>query len=259
MPRPIEHIRFKIERAIKHFGDLEAEIKFFFDAVPYAVGTKRNPDTRQLIYYMVRVRETPLAISMIVGDLLQNLRSTLDHLAYQLFLVGTGGGVPGDHIYFPIADDLARYEASKLRRVQGMRPEAITAIDTVKPYKGGNDNLWQLHKLNNIDKHRFLITVGSAFKSVNLAPHIEKMMPHLPNIVVPDLYVQPADRLFPLKPGDELFVDAPDAEVIEKINFRFDVAFGEPEADVNGAPLVEAVRGFLDLVDSITRQFEPLL
>jgi hypothetical protein len=266
MPRPIEQVRFKIERAVKHFGDLEAEIKLFFDAVPYVVETKRNPDTRQLIYYLASVRETPVGISTIAGDVLQNLRSALDHLAYQLSLVGTGDRTPAGHVYFPIADSLENYEANKLGRLRGMRPQAITAIDFLKPYKGGNDNLWRLHKLNNIDKHRFLITVGSMFKSVNLARHIERMMqqaaggdPRFANVVVPDLYVTPADRLFPLKPGDELFADAPDAEVVEKMSFQFDVAFGEPEADVNGAPLLETMRGFLDLVDRITHQFEPLV
>ncbi len=42
-----------------------------------------------------------------------------------------------------------------------MRQEAIEAIDRLKPYKGGNEPLWKIHELNNIDKHRFLFTVGN--------------------------------------------------------------------------------------------------
>ena len=41
-----------------------------------------------------------------------------------------------------------------------MRQEAVKAIDRLKPYGGGNDFLWRLHGLNNIDRHRLLFTVG---------------------------------------------------------------------------------------------------
>jgi hypothetical protein len=51
--------------------DLEAEIKAFLGTNPYVVGTKRNPQTRQLIYYLVRVQNVPDRIAAIAGDVLQ--------------------------------------------------------------------------------------------------------------------------------------------------------------------------------------------
>lgn len=41
---------------------------------------------------------------------------------------------------------------------KGMCPKAIKAIDALKPYKGGNDALWRIHELDNIDKHCALFT-----------------------------------------------------------------------------------------------------
>ncbi len=41
-----------------------------------------------------------------------------------------------------------------------MRPEAIEAIDRLKPYKGGNEPFWKLHKLDCTDKHHLLLAVG---------------------------------------------------------------------------------------------------
>jgi hypothetical protein len=41
-----------------------------------------------------------------------------------------------------------------------MRADAIAAIDAAKPYKGGNEPLWRIHELNNIDKHRSLFSVA---------------------------------------------------------------------------------------------------
>lgn len=87
-----EHLRAvltKVERSKKHMVELEAEVNGFLATNPYVVGTRRNPETRQLIYYVTGVRETPVSLALIAGDVLQNLRSALDHLAHQLIANGT--------------------------------------------------------------------------------------------------------------------------------------------------------------------------
>jgi hypothetical protein len=53
--------------------------------------------------------------------------------------------------------------------------------------------------------------------------------PALANLEPVHAFFRPGDRMFPLKIGDELFIDSPDAKVNEKMQFRFDVAFGEPQ------------------------------
>ncbi len=53
------------------------------------------------------------------------------------------------------------WEAGKRRRIQGARREAIEAIDALKPYKGGNDPLWLLRRLDNTDKHSFILPIGA--------------------------------------------------------------------------------------------------
>jgi hypothetical protein len=252
-------VRVKIERARKHLLEVGAEIRLFLQGKPYVIGTKRDPQTRRLIYYLVSVRDTPLGLAAMVGDVLQNLRSALDHLAYQLVLVGTAGVPPTRRVYFPIADDATKYKAEKPGRVKGMRQDAIDAMDALKPYKGGNDPLWRLHRLSIIDKHRLLITVGSAFSSVNVAPLLERDFPGVAGkVTLPPLWLKPADRLFPLKQGDELFADLPDTEVVDKVGFAFDLAFGEPQV-VEGEPLLRTLQGMADLVDKIVCSFRPLL
>ena len=183
----LDLIRIKIQRAKEHLVHLESEIKSFLATNPYVVGTKRNPQTRQLIYYLVSVENVPRRIAAIAGEVLQNLRSVLDHLAYALFMVGPGGlsSASAKHVYFPISDDAAKYATESIGKVKGMRKDAIDAINAVKPYKGGNDTLWILHKLNNVDKHRFVIMVGSAFRSMDLGAHafagLVKVVPALAN------------------------------------------------------------------------------
>jgi DNA primase len=123
-------ILFKIDRAKKHIADLDADRKAFLDTRPYAVGAKRDPQTRKPIYYVTKVDPTPIALAATIGDIIQNLRSALDHLAYQLFLVGTAGSAgAGRRVYFPIARDAAEYKKDSARKVKGLRQDALDAID----------------------------------------------------------------------------------------------------------------------------------
>lgn len=262
-------IRPKIERARERFSELKAAIASFHNTKPYAIETKRDPTSRRLIYYLTRVLPVPLTVSAIAGDMLQNLRSALDHLAYQLVLVGEQRPGPFTHVYFPIADDHSQYRNRRPRQTKGMRADAVSAIDALKPYRGGNETLWRLHRLNNIDKHRLLVTAGSAFAGVNVGPvlqrHMTQMMKTMPlaagdPIEAPklDIFLKPADRLFPLDAGKELYIDEPDAEPTNKIEFRLQVEFYEPGL-IEGVPLTDSLQAMLDEVDKVVLSFKPLL
>lgn len=263
----LDLIAVKVERSREHVRTLEAEVRSYLSSNPYVIGTKRDPESRRLIYFLVSVQPTPHRVSAILGDTIHNLRSALDHLAYQLVWVGTGKA-PLSHVYFPIADDQARYLEQRRHQMKGAPPPAIAAIDALTPYKGGNDQLWRLHKLNNVDKHRVLITAGSAFQSVNIGAYLsremQKQFASSPSASKPvefpvlDLFIKPADRMFPLKQGDELFIDGPDAIPNEKLQFRFEVAFGE-QGVVFGEPIIETLASMVTLVESIVPTFEPYL
>jgi hypothetical protein len=189
-----------------------------------------------------------------IADVIQNLMSALDHLAYQIVCVGTGDAPPKPRrIYFPIADSAAEYDAVKVRRLQGARPRAIEAIDALKPYKGGNDLLWTLPSLNNLEKHRLLLTVGSAYRSLDLGAVMTAMMHEaLPDVPIPAMsaFFRPADVLFPLKEGDQLFIDRPGAKVNEQMQFRFDVALREPGI-IEAQSVLEVLGQLSRLVDGI--------
>src|SRR5215467_5532663 len=61
--------------------------------------------------------------------------------------------------------------ASERRSViKTFAPQAVKLMDALKPYKGGNDVLWHLSRLNNIDKHRLLITTSMRFKHRTSTP-----------------------------------------------------------------------------------------
>jgi hypothetical protein len=257
-------IQTKIKRAKSHIQDFETARTNFFAHDPYVIATKRNPETRQLAYYLVSVEEVPPLLGAIAGDAIQNLRSALDHLAYQLVVVGRGTSEPPEHperISFPIFNSAEEYEAEKLRKVEGAAEDAIKAIDSVKPYKGGNDVLWQLHRLNIVDKHRLMLTVGSNFRSVDIGSYMSRMIRNaFPDTEFPTVpaFLQPADRMCPLKTGDVLFIDAPDAEPNKDMKFVFDIALSEPQI-MECESLLETLNNMANLVESLIPPFERFL
>lgn len=171
-------VRLKIERTEHHIRDLELAIDDFVGMKPYEIGIKFDANTGQKIYYVTRVEEVAPRIGLIVGDALNNLRSALEHLAMQLFLIGPGGGKEKD-IGFPIIDtsDKAKYISSRAAKVEGIAPSAIAMIDAIEPFKGGKGHsLWALHRLNNIDKHRRLGIVGAAFRGLWVNPVVEEIV-----------------------------------------------------------------------------------
>ena len=263
MPSTVEQIQLKVARAKIHLRELEGISARFMNAKPYAVGTKRNAEKR-LVYFVSRIVEVPPEIPVVAGDVLQNLRSALDHIAYRLVLSGAGS-MPTQHVYFPIALDLQRYNEKKTRDLRGASPAVINAVDAVKPYRGGTDALWRLHKLNNIDKHRLLLTVGSAFHSFDVAAVMQKHFEDLArssggiHVQLPPFFFSPSDRMFPLKSGTELFLDLPDAVPNDRIQFRFDIALQESEAGVNGEPLIETLNDIVKAVEATVNQLAPLV
>jgi hypothetical protein len=158
-------IRVKIERAKKHLLELESEALPVGRANMHVVGMHYDPETGKSTFGIAPLPILPFNVVATAGDVLQNLRSALDHLAWHLAQVGlvrsgAENTIPHRDVAFPISLTAEVYESRKVRKVQGMLPEAVKAIDGLRPYKGGNDALWRLHELNNIDKHENLITVG---------------------------------------------------------------------------------------------------
>jgi len=149
-------IRAKTERAKQHLRSLEEQL------VPYRDKTRPVYWDRDQDGGIVALPVLSFNILTTAGDVVHNLRTALDHLAHQLVLVGTPDGNPARQIEFPILDSREEYEKRKASKTRGMRADAIEAIDELKPYKDGNRVLWRLRELDNIDKHRMILSVGEA-------------------------------------------------------------------------------------------------
>ncbi len=255
----IEQIRLKIERADKHIRDLQTAIVAFKETDPYKFAVKEDAESRKLIYYVSRLDPTPSDILLICGDALFNLRGALDYLAIQLFIKNNPNcsSVPR-YICFPISESAAKHKAESPRKVEGLSDNAIKAINDIKPHHGGNEGLWHLHALNNLSKHRLLITAAAQYRSVNIGAHIRQawdgVFDHFP-----DLFMLPTGMgKFPLEVGDPLVEDAIFAEVNPNMKFRVEISFNEPGI-VQCEPVFVSLCQMSKLVSEIVTAFRKLL
>jgi hypothetical protein len=228
-------IRVKIERAKKHIRDLEVKIRSFLgnDLKPYIITREREPDTGDLVFNVASVRDVPLEFSAILGDAIHNLRGVLDYLAYAL-VVREQGHAPGREVGFPVYCNAKRYEARKLRKIGAMGEAAIKAIDALKPYKGGNNALWRLSKLNNIDKHRLLIVAVIARQDFKKGPKSRRIFEF---------------RRSPVKVGDELLRIPPHFKNEVYMEPFFEVAFAESEV-IECEPVIPTLNMFTEAVEN---------
>lgn len=232
-------IRVKIQRAKKHLDEFDAEASTFRKTYSHVVGPKKNPQTGRRsidILSPVKVNVASFNLLCIAGDVVQNLRSALDHLANQLVDVGSPEVEPSRTVGFPICASAKKYESAKVKKLEGMRPEAVRKIDALKPYKGGNDTLWKLHNFNNIDKHKTLFTIGDDYLMQGVGFHGE-------------FWVKTEDPLF-----DGIF----GTETERKTQLEVIESHGETQVAERDA-LLPTLHQLFEFVDNLVGAFEPLL
>jgi len=157
--------RAKVVRAIMHIEDLRDRIRQAGHPDPDVIPLRREYDReeRAIIFHIEKMVEVADDWGLIAGDAIHNLRSALDHLAWQLALHHFNGVEPQKKsiikdIQFPIVADAVNWpghphrkhvspaDAAKLEKLQ---PFYISA-----PVSGGRHFLEGLAEFSNADKHR---------------------------------------------------------------------------------------------------------
>lgn len=228
------------------------------------IGRKIDANGDQVIYVRC-VPEIPLTISTIAGDILQNLRSTLDHLAYRI-VISNSLTTSHKEIYFPSGASEAEYMASNRRRkIEVASSEAIKRIDALKPYKGGNDTLWHLIRLNNIDKHRLLLTTAMKYKHWTATKFdYWRMRATIGKGVDPGgilSLIRHTDfdgPVEPLKVGDVIYVKPSVVNLKGNMKFSFEVAINEPKV-MKCESLIETLYIMFKFVEGVGPLFADLL
>jgi hypothetical protein len=154
-------IRQKIRRAEEHIRALQQREVEFSQANPPSIRLEYDDRLQGMKLLVQKICTPPNIISILIGEVLYQLRSSLDHLIWQL--IEANGNTPTDRSEFPIFKDSKKFKAGGAK-IRGVSRTAASIIEVLQPFhsgKGVDDPLWILHNLNNIDKHRvLLVTVG---------------------------------------------------------------------------------------------------
>lgn len=251
-------VRAKIERAKHHIRDVEARLRAFGETNPYDVVTESDPKVGERAKFRVN-HPLPIEIPIIAGEALNHLRSALDHLVWQL--VDANGSKPTSSTCFPIMKSPAEYIAQSPGKIKGLGPGAVQLVNAQAPYPGGNDFLWMLHKLNNIDKHNLLLVVAAHY-----GPGVATLMHTLPDGSTAkgsswDIHtIDPRKKLNVIEDGAEcmLLVGASSRKMYMDVQIAFQVVFGNPGVGL-GEPVVPLLHQLAGMVDGIVDQFVPFL
>lgn len=147
--------RFKLRRAralIRHATDLITEYTSAATC-DFLIAPHPNDHTLRVAFIKV-IEPVPIEVSLVVGDAIHNLRTALDHLACCL---ATANGQSMDDVAFPFGRDLSAYRNNSSGKIKKLSKRARRFINLLRPYAGGNEYLYLLHRLDLQDKHRTLL------------------------------------------------------------------------------------------------------
>jgi hypothetical protein len=154
MPRPAE-IEYKLYRAKQHFDELDREQLKWWQTEPGVLVSSPDSTPDNRIYGFDTKEPVPARFGLIAGDCLQNLRSVLDYLVWQLVIAN--GKKPGRHNAFPVCRTPEGYRGS-ICKLRGVAPEARKIIRSLQPaFLPKRENPYALHvldELTNENKHR---------------------------------------------------------------------------------------------------------
>ena len=161
MTHPLDGADAKLDWAVKHLGTLHGAQQAFLESEPYGIEVNYEPDAGCHVARL-QIRDTLSdRLDLVVGDMLHNVRSALDHTAWQLARQRFSEKAlmkERTNIRFPIC--LSRKEFAGDPFLDFITERAATILDALQPYTRTNDPrsdwLPHLNRLWNADKHRTL-------------------------------------------------------------------------------------------------------
>ena len=179
MIKELQGIEIKTDRAYETIRNLEVEVHRFLEGKPYTITEQQQlgveKDSLNIIDPPGPVVPPPLRFSVLAGEVLFHLRSSLDHLVWQLIIAN--GKDPAElqpKPEFPVYWRRKAYESRGKRKIEGVSDKAAALIEQFQPYPRNGDipdfkpvthPLYIIHTLNITDKHRLLNALCSHIKA----------------------------------------------------------------------------------------------
>jgi hypothetical protein len=243
MAHPLDGIWAKLNRADENIGNLNSEIVKLLGEKLYPILKNLDNESFQKAVDDHSSVEVPLRFSILAGEIVHQMRSSLDHLAWLLSSESYRES-DGKRIEFPVMietpdkGELARYE----KKTNGISSTSARAlVKLYQPCYGPdplNSPLTIVHDMDRFDKHRELVLVVPAFK---LHFRYDDMLAYIAHKKAE----APADVLGELERAVQM-----NAQLTRQIAFQH---FGTREPE----PVIPGLHALLEAVRSVIEAFEP--
>lgn len=158
----VVHAKFKIEWAKNHINGVEQIVKSITSQTGHVIKPYQDTQTGIYVLYIGPKEGIPVPLPLHMGDAVHNLNSVMDYLWSGL--ARTLNPELASKITFPrhetrenLVNSLSDARGYNAKIKQAFPKAEEFVLDMVKPYKGDDDNIWSLNKLDNANKHRLLI------------------------------------------------------------------------------------------------------
>jgi hypothetical protein len=129
-------VRAKLQRAYKHFSELDKVRQRWVNTDAGEIVHENHPEAREYLVICKRAPVPPPEMSVIVGEIVHGLRSSLDNLIYALAIRESKQGPPPfwKRLEFPIYKDEADFNNQWQKRLSIFSQGARTLIKDLQPF-----------------------------------------------------------------------------------------------------------------------------
>ena len=252
----------KVERAKEHIDTLK---ETFLSLTPEPnrprVGIKFELATGEHVVYVNRWSDTVAPViqkcSVVIGDIVHNLRSTLDHLTFQLAMRNTTGNLQDERrVQFPIEDSPTTFErrcmaTGRAGWIADLHADDRAIIERYQPYHRRDDGmtLSLIRELSDRDKHRLLAGLGIPSNYIDSA--------HTYTTRIANAARSPT-QVRAIELGTELYQAIVPGLPIEEVEMAGHIVPVIILTESGSPPLLAlaAMPQFIDVVDRLLRQFD---
>jgi hypothetical protein len=257
MIRTLDSAWAKVDRAKEHLAELKSLVDEFHTLHRKVIIFDYDSNAGKYFANVTFPDEPPLKFSVIVGDIAHNLRSALDHLAFQF-----DSALPASR-KFPVYSEKGKLlKALKQGLSQRFPRRAWAIIDKQQPCHYGDHyykrGIYRLHRINIRDKHQLLNLICTILP-LPRASYVKKgrcgikltlipTVPPLPLRVLPTFRVKPG----PIRVTARTPYKGPNFKV--QVKFAFDVGIDEPDFVYLG-PAITFVEQMVNATEKILQSF----
>lgn len=179
----------KFHWAKKHLETLNEASGGFFElegqSLALKVDQQVSADTAVVLVAPAEVPDVPIRCALMVGDILQNLRATLDHMVWDLVTLVNRRPARPKQVQFPMASSARDWGDRLEDRLPHIPMGQRAIIREYQPYRRGDGprNIRRLRNFSDHDKHRVLMPTFFAPTARNFTVHTNWMVARMDYLV----------------------------------------------------------------------------